>query len=271
MTRGVKYMIVSQRRKLIKELLIKNKSVKVSDLVELLHVSEETIRRDLNQLEREGVAEKNYGGAVLIEEAENQFLIPPVDKRKLQYSLEKELIGKAAAQLIKEGQTIIFDAGSTTWYIGKNLPDKSNLTIITNAMNVAEECSKDETASIYLLGGKLRKNSMSLVGPQVETELQNYNADYVFLGTAGISLRHGFTSSDLYDAEMKRAMVSAGQKIVVVADHSKLQRSGLTPFCPFDQADIFITSDLADKEILKEIEKRGVEVIVVPLSDTFSS
>jgi DeoR/GlpR family transcriptional regulator of sugar metabolism len=162
-------MIVSQRRKLIKELLIKNKSVKVSDLVDLLHVSEETIRRDLNQLEKEGVAEKNYGGAVLIEEAEN-FLIPPVDKRKFQYSLEKELIGKAAAQLIKEGQTIIFDAGSTTWYVGKNLPDKSNLTIITNAMNVAEECSKDETASIYLLGGKLRKNSMSLVGPQVETE-----------------------------------------------------------------------------------------------------
>jgi DeoR/GlpR family transcriptional regulator of sugar metabolism len=270
MTRGVKYMIVSQRRKLIKELLIKNKSVKVSDLVDLLHVSEETIRRDLNQLEKEGVAEKNYGGAVLIEEAET-FLIPPVDKRKFQYSLEKESIGKAAAQLIKVGQTIIFDAGSTTWYVGKNLPDKSNLTIITNAMNVAEECSKDETASIYLLGGKLRKNSMSLVGPQVETELQNYNADYVFLGTAGISLRNGFTSSDLYDAEMKRAMVSAGQKIVVVADHSKLQRAGLTPFCPFDQADMFITSDLADKEILKEIEKRGVEVIVVPLSDdTFS-
>lgn len=266
-TRGVKYMIVSQRRKLIKELLIKNKSVKVSDLVNLLHVSEETIRRDLNQLEKEGVAEKNYGGAVLIEEVENQFFIPPVDKRKFQYSREKELIGKAAAQLIKEGQTIIFDAGSTTWYVGKNLPDKSNLTIITNAMNVAEECSKDETASIYLLGGKLRKNSMSLVGPQVESELQNYNADYVFLGTAGISLRHGFTSSDLYDAEMKRAMVSAGQKIVVVADHSKLQKAGLTPFCPFDQADMFITSDLADIEILKEIEKRGVEVIVVPLSE----
>ncbi|MFP5108735.1 DeoR/GlpR family DNA-binding transcription regulator [Neobacillus sp. C211] len=260
-------MIVAERRKVIKELLIKNKSVKVSDLVELLHVSEETIRRDLTQLGKEGIAEKNYGGAILIEEDQNHSLIPPVNKRKLQYSLEKDSIGKAAAHLIKEGQIVIFDAGSTNWYVGKNLPDNSNLTIITNAMDVAEECSKDETASIYLLGGKLRRNSMSLVGPQAEIELKNYNADYVFLGTSGISLRHGFTSSDLYEAEIKRAMVSSGQKIVVVADHSKLLKAGLTSFCNFDETDIFITSELADKEILKEIEKRGVEVLVVPVSD----
>ncbi|MFB5196847.1 DeoR/GlpR family DNA-binding transcription regulator [Neobacillus sp. KR4-4] len=262
-------MIVAERRKVIKELLIKNKSVKVSDLVELLHVSEETIRRDLTQLGKEGIAEKNYGGAILIEEEQyqNHSLIPPVNKRKLQYSHEKDSIGKAAAQLIKEGQIVIFDAGSTNWYVGKNLPENSHLTIITNAMDVAEECSKDETASIYLLGGKLRRNSMSLVGPQAEIELKNYNADYVFLGTSGISLRQGFTSSDLYEAEIKRAMVSSGQKIVVVADHSKLQRAGLTSFCNFNEIDIFITSELADTDILKEIEKKGVEVIVVPVSE----
>jgi DeoR/GlpR family transcriptional regulator of sugar metabolism len=260
-------MIVAERRKVIKELLIKNKSVKVSDLVDLLHVSEETIRRDLTQLGKEGIAEKNYGGAILIEEEQNHSMIPPVNKRKLQYSHEKDSIGKVAAQMVKEGQIVIFDAGSTTWYVGKNLPENSQLTIITNAIDVAEECSKDDTASIYLLGGKLRRNSMSLVGPQAEIELQNYNADYVFLGTSGISLRQGFTSSDLYEAEIKRAMVSSGQKIVVVADHSKLQKAGLTSFCNFDETDIFITSELADKEILKEIEKRGVQVIVAPVSE----
>lgn len=265
--KGFIKMIVAERRKVIKELLIKNKSVKVSDLVDLLHVSEETIRRDLTQLGKEGIAEKNYGGAILIEEEQNHSLIPPVNKRKLQYSREKDSIGKVAAQMVKEGQIVIFDAGSTTWYVGKNLPENSQLTIITNAIDVAEECSKDDTASIYLLGGKLRRNSMSLVGPQAEVELQNYNADYVFLGTSGISLRQGFTSSDLYEAEIKRAMVSSGQKIVVVADHSKLQKAGLTSFCNFDETDIFITSELADKEILKEIEKRGVQVIVAPVSE----
>ncbi|MDQ0972541.1 DeoR/GlpR family transcriptional regulator of sugar metabolism [Neobacillus niacini] len=260
-------MIVAERRKVIKELLLKNKSVKVSALVELLNVSEETIRRDLLQLEKEGIAEKNYGGAILAEDADNVPVILPVDQRKLQYSLEKDLIGRAAAKLVKEGQIIILDAGSTTWYIAKNLPLNANLTVITNAINIAEECSKDETDSIYLLGGKLRRNSMSLVGPQVETELKKYNADFVFLGTSGISLRQGFTSSDLYEAEIKRGMVSAGQKIVVVADHSKLEKAGLTSFCNFEEVDIFITTDLADKEILQEIEKSGVTVIVEPLSE----
>jgi DeoR/GlpR family transcriptional regulator of sugar metabolism len=260
-------MIVAERRKVIKELLLKNKSVKVSALVELLNVSEETIRRDLLQLEKEGIAEKNYGGAILAEDADNVPAILPVDQRKLQYSLEKDLIGRAAAKLVKEGQIIILDAGSTTWYIAKNLPSNANLTVITNAINIAEECSKDETDSIYLLGGKLRRNSMSLVGPQVETELKKYNADFVFLGTSGISLRQGFTSSDLYEAEIKRGMVSAGQKIVVVADHSKLEKAGLTSFCNFEEVDIFITTDLADKEILQEIEKSGVKVIVEPLSE----
>ncbi|MGG3468216.1 DeoR/GlpR family DNA-binding transcription regulator [Neobacillus pocheonensis] len=259
-------MIVAERRKFIKELLIKNKSVKVSDLVELLHVSEETIRRDLLQLEKDGIAEKNYGGAMLIEDASNLPVILPVGERKLQYSREKDLIGKVAAQLVKDGQTIILDAGSTTWYVAKNLPDNTNLTVITNAMNIAEECSNDETASIYLLGGKLRRKTMSLIGPQVETELKKYSADFVFLGTSGISLRQGFTSSDLYEAEIKRGMVTAGQKIVVVADHSKLEKAGLTTFCKFEETDIFITSDLTDKTLIKEIEKKGVEVIIAPVS-----
>ncbi|GGH84812.1 DeoR/GlpR family transcriptional regulator of sugar metabolism [Pullulanibacillus pueri] len=256
-------MIVIERRQKIKELLLKNNTVKVSDLVELLNVSEETIRRDLLQLEREGFAEKNYGGAILKEALQsNDSLILPVNQRKLQYSREKDLIGKAAAKLVQDDQIIILDAGSTTWYTGKHLAGRKDLTIISNAINVVEECSKNETASIYLLGGQLIRKSMSLVGPQAEMELQKYNADYVFLGTSGVSLRHGFTSSDLYEAEMKRAMVSAGQKIVLVADHSKFQKTGLTSFCGFEEIDICVTSDLVDKDTIQQIADKGVKVII---------
>jgi len=261
-------MIVAERRKLIKDLLLKNKSVKVSDLAEFLNVSEETIRRDLVQLEKEGVAEKNYGGAMLIENSTTPSVILPVDERKLQFSREKEAIGRAAAELVKNKQIIILDAGSTVYYVAKNLPDNSNLTIISNGISAVEECSKDDTASIYLLGGKLRRNSMSLVGPQAENELRKFNADFVFLGTSGISLRQGFTSSDLYEAEIKRAMVAAGKKVVVVADHSKIERVGLTSFLDFDDTDIFITSELANREIIKEIENKGVQVIVAPIPET---
>ncbi|MFC0472107.1 DeoR/GlpR family DNA-binding transcription regulator [Halalkalibacter kiskunsagensis] len=260
-------MIAVERRNMIKELLLKNRSVKVSELVKQFNVSEETIRRDLHQFEQEGFVQKNYGGAILVDELHRNDSILPIQQRKSQFYQEKQLIGKRAAQLVEPEQTLILDAGSTTWHVASGLEGINNLMVITNAMNIAEACTRNDSTSIYLLGGKLRRNSLSTVGPQAEIELKKYNADYVFLGTSGISLRQGFTSSDLYEAEMKKAMVSAGQKIVVLADHSKLQKAGLTSFCHFDQVDLFITSDMADEKILYEIEKIGVEIIVVSTSE----
>lgn len=260
-------VIAAERRNRIKELLLKNKSVKVTDLAKQYNVSEETIRRDLGQLEEAGVLKKNYGGAILADELKTSDFILPIQQRQHRFYQEKESIGNRAAQLIKPEQTIILDAGSTTWHVMKSLKEIDKLMVITNAMNIAEECTRNESTSIYFLGGKLRRNSLSTVGPQAEMELQKYNADYVFLGTSGISLRQGFTTSDLYEAEMKKAMISAGQKSVVLADHSKLQKAGLTSFCHFEEVDIFITSDKADEKILYDIEKTGVEVIVVPTND----
>ncbi len=261
---GESIVIAPERRNQIKEILIANKSAKVAELVKKFNVSEETVRRDLNQLEQEGLVQKNYGGAILIEELQKNSILP-IEQRKHQFYNEKELIAQKAAELIMPEQTIILDAGSTTWHVAKESKAKDNLMIITNAMNIAEECSINKTSSVYLLGGKLRRNSSSTVGPQAEIELKKYNANYVFLGTSGISLRQGFTSSDLYEAEMKKAMVTAGEKIVVLADHSKLTRAGLTSFCSFEEVDIFITSDKADDKILYEIEKCGVNVKVVSL------
>jgi|SRR5690625_918266 len=256
-------MLVLERQQKIKELLLKNKSVRVSDLGKMFKVSEETIRRDLNKLEEKGMIQKNYGGAVLAEDFQTNPSILPIGHRQRQYYKEKQLIGKKAAEFIKADQTLIIDAGTTTWHVAKNLSAIDDLMIITNAMNIAEECTRNESNSIYLLGGKLRRNLLSTEGPQAEEELQKYNADYVFLGTSGISLRHGFTSSDLYEAKMKKTMVLAAKKRIVLADHSKLKRAGLISFCNFEEVDTFVTSDLADENILYEIEKLGVEIIVV--------
>lgn len=259
-------MIVIQRRNKIKERLFKERSVKVADLVQEFNVSEETIRRDLNQLEREGLIKKNYGGAILIEEID-QIAIPPVQQRTLQHFEEKDLIGKKAAELVDSNQIIIVDAGSTTWCMARYLKNIPDLMVVTNGINVAEECSHNENASIYLLGGKLIRKSMSVVGPQAELELQKYNAHFAFMGTSGVSGRKGFTSSDIYEAEMKRAMVAAGQKVVVLADHSKFQRQGLVSFSNFQDVDIVITSDLTDPRIVKEIQDAGVQVIVCPMNE----
>ncbi|WP_244852196.1 DeoR/GlpR family DNA-binding transcription regulator [Bacillus sp. J14TS2] len=255
-----------ERRNKIKEIVRSKKSVKVSELVHLFKVSEETIRRDLNQIEKDGLIQKNYGGAILLEDIDQPMdFILPVQQRKRQFLTEKNEIGRRAAELVQEGQIVILDAGTTTWCTVKNLHQLKDLTIISNALNVVEECSKNGDSSIYLLGGKLRRHSMSLVGPQIESELEKYSANYVFLGTSGFSLRQGFMSSDLYEAEIKRAMVSAGEKIVLLADHSKFQKVGLTSFCHLKDIDILITSDLVDEQILKEIRDAGVEVIAVPL------
>lgn len=257
-------MIVIQRRSKIKERLFEQRSVKVSDLVKEFNVSEETIRRDLNQLEREGLVKKNYGGAILAEEIEN-VNIPPVQQRKLQYYDEKYAIGKKAAELVKEQQIIIIDSGSTTWCMATHLKHVPHLMVVTNGINVAEECSYNEDAEVFLLGGKVIKKSMSLVGPQAEMELHKYSAHYVFLGASGISMTKGFTSSDIYEAEIKRAMISAGQKVVILADHSKFQRQGLVSYSSFQDVDILITSDLTDPNVINEIERFGVDVVVCPV------
>ncbi|MBM7551513.1 DeoR/GlpR family DNA-binding transcription regulator [Thalassobacillus pellis] len=256
-------MILVERRNKIKHILKEKRSVKVADLVKEFKVSEETIRRDLSSLEKDGLVQKNYGGAILTEDLSMDFsLIPPVGQRQFHFSKEKDKIGKAAAELVKDNQIVIMDAGSTTWYSARHLKNVENLMVISNALNVVEEVSKNDSISIYLLGGKLKRNSMSVFGPQTETELEKYNADYVFLGTSGISKNQGFTTSDLYEAEIKQAMVAAGEKKVLLADHSKLKRPGLISFCSFSDIDILITSELADKQVLKAIEKCGVEIIV---------
>ncbi|HZG78743.1 MAG TPA: DeoR/GlpR family DNA-binding transcription regulator [Paenibacillus sp.] len=257
-------MIVVQRRHKIKEKLFQQRSVKVSELVKEFNVSEETIRRDLNQLEREGLIQKNYGGAILIEDIEN-VAIPPVQQRKFQYFEEKNAIGRQAAELVTGQQIVILDSGSTTWCMARHLKQTNGLTVVTNGINVAEECSQNEEASIFLLGGKLIKKSMSVVGPQAEMELQKYNAHFVFLGTSGISPRKGFTSSDIYEAEIKRAMIAAGQRVVILADHSKFQRQALVSFSSLQDVDMVITSDLVEPAYIREMEELGVKVVVCPV------
>ncbi len=254
-------MILIQRRKAIKDMFLREKAVKVSDLAKKFGVSEETIRRDLTQLEEEGLVERNYGGAILVEELQAAMgAIPPVNQRKLHLFEEKDAIGKKAAEFVKEGQIVIFDAGSTTWCITQYLQYLENLTVVTNSVDIAESMSQYEGTSIFVLGGKLIKKSMSLVGPQAELELRKYNADIVFLGTSGISLNKGFTSSDIYEAEIKRAMVSAARHVVVVADHSKFTRQGLISFAHFDEVDALVTSQIADIALCQEIQRMGVEV-----------
>jgi len=258
-------MFVAQRRHKIKERLFEQRSVKVADLVKEFSVSEETIRRDLNHLEREGILRKDYGGAMLVEDARDSLAaVPPVQHRTQYFTEEKERIAESAAALVGPSQIVVMDAGSTTLCLARHLGGIDGLTVLTNGINVAEQCSYNENANVFVIGGKLIRKSMSLVGSQAEAELRKYNADVAFLGASGVSTNRGFGSFDLYEAEMKKAMVAAGQLVVILADHSKFEKQALISFAAFKDVDVLITSDLVDPHMLRSIEQAGVRTIVVP-------
>ena len=138
-------MSARERNLEIKQLLVEQEHVKVADLVKKYNVSEETIRRDLQKLEQDGVAKKVYGGATLIKSNEPDDKILPIHERKNRFYDEKKKIGEAAAKLVSSEQTLIIDAGSTTWHLANQLSDIDRLIVITNAINIAEECSKNES------------------------------------------------------------------------------------------------------------------------------
>ncbi len=264
-------MFAAERRHRIKEILLKDGRVRVTDLVGLFSVSDETIRRDLDQLVEEGVVQREYGGAVLADNVQSAIAaILPVHQRTLEFSAEKDTIGRAAAALVEDGQMVIVDAGSTTWNVARHLRNCRDVTIITNSLDVAQECARNPNLTIHLTGGRLIPRSMCVVGPQAETELRRYHAHLAILGATGVSSDKGFACTDIFEAETKRAMTGSAERVVVVADHSKLQKRGLVSFALPQDVDMLITSTLADPTSLAAIEASGVKVLACMIGEPCS-
>ena len=256
-------MIAAERRNRIKEIVLTQGAVKVSELVVQFGVSEETIRRDLNELEREGLVEKNYGGALAVEETRQMIAaIPNVHQRKIENLEEKTAIAAKAASIVQEGQVILLDSGSTTWCLARQLWHLQNLTIITNSVDIASSCSQYERWNIHVLGGTLNKRSMCLIGPTTQYLLQNYNVDICFLGTSGVVLSKGFTSSDIYESQIKDSMVKISSKVVVLADSSKFDNKGLSTFARFSDVDSLYVTDKLDAERLRHLKSQIGDVVV---------
>ncbi len=261
-------LFAQERRHRIKEMLLAEGRVRVADLVSIFDVSDETIRRDLDQLEDEGVVRRSHGGAVLIENVQSAIAaIPPVHQRTLEFSAEKDAIGRAAAALVSDGQTVILDAGSTTWNVARHLQGCHDVTIITNSLDVAQECGKNRSLSVNVIGGRLIPRSMCLVGPQAEMDLRRYHADLSILGATGISVDKGFACTDIFEAETKRAMTQSADRVAVVADHSKFRKRGLVSFARPGDVDLLITSKLTEPTVVAEFEQCGITVVACPIGE----
>jgi len=249
-----------RRQQTILDELERAGSVSVAALSRRLGVSDMTVRRDLDDLSARSLLRKVHGGAVPVPKtaAEPHF----VQKQRLNRA-EKRAIARAAMLYVNEGDTVAFSAGTTTWQIAAALKrDRGSMTFITNSTNIALVLQENGWEQIVLSGGMFRTPSDALVGPFANRTIRTLNADVLFLGVHGIHPEAGLTTPNVAEAETDGYLIEAAQRVVVVADHSKLGVVALAKIAPLSKVDVFVTDEGADAETLREMEFAGVRVIV---------
>lgn len=238
-------MLAIERRNKILAMLQRDSRVVVSDLSTSFNVTEETIRRDLEKLEKEGYAKKTYGGAI-INESLNVDL--PYTVRKKANVSNKQYIAEIISSMIEDGDHIMMDASSTAVYVAKHLKNKKNITIITNSIEILLELSEVAGWKVLSTGGTLREGSLSLVGYQAEKMITNYHVDKAIISCKGIDMEKGITDSNEMDAQIKKLMLESANIKILAADNSKFNKISFTKIGDLSDIDIMITdSGLDDK------------------------
>lgn len=232
----------------------------VTAAAEQFGVTTETVRRDLAVLERAGMLRRVHGGAVPVSAVALVEL--GLGERTGRLAEQKAKIASAALDFLPGANgSIVLDGGTTTAALAELLPTDRRLLVVTNAVPIAARLANAPGITVHMLGGRVRGVTQCTVGETATGKLTDLRADVAFLGTNGIT-PHGFTTPDEDEASVKRAMVRAGQRVVVLADSSKLDRETLVRFAAPEDVDVLITDDGADADALASLEKAGIEVVV---------
>lgn len=255
-----------QRAKEILRLLLKDGKTSIEELSEEFGTSSASIRRDLVRLEEQGLVHRTHGGAMLA----GQSVYEPFrfdasfPVREDRFAREKERIGKAAASLVEEDETIGITAGTTTTQLARSLRQRSNLHIITNAVNIGMELSSSHGLDTTLTGGCMRwPEAFSLIGPTALEALQVVVMDRVFVGVCGIDAERGATTIQAEEAAVFRAMTRQAKQVIVLADSSKVGMLSPAVICGVAEIDLLITDDGISPESVAAFERSSVRVICV--------
>ncbi len=249
--------LTQERRDFIERKLSVEGSVKASELAELFAVTSETIRKDFVYLERKGVAKKTYGGAV-----SSSTMYEPSFKEKSVTNLdEKTRIASKALDRIENGMSLILDGGSTVFTLARALAIKKDLTVFTNGLKAAQILDEFGITT-YLLGGMIRHNSNSIVGSWAMRSLAEIRVDMAILGTSGFFDRPGPCVENFFEADLKRAMIQAGNRVVVLGDASKSTTQAVIEFAKWQQIDEFITDSRIDGDLLATIRQSTAVTVV---------
>jgi len=250
---------VGRRAKIIQD-LHDHGQVNVSYLSEILGVSEVTIRNDLAKLESKGLLIRTRGGALRQDLVGVDFTI---SEKRRHHLKEKQLIGKKAAELVRDGETIILDSGSTTVEIARNLEDRKELSIITNALNIASILARYKSHRVIILGGILRHNSLSLVGSPAEQNLRNYSCDKLFLAVDGIETGYGISTPNVEEAHLNRMMIEVVNEVILVTDSSKFLRRSFAFISTLNEVNTIVTDCGIPETELNALEDMGKKLIIV--------
>ncbi|RSD13138.1 DeoR/GlpR family DNA-binding transcription regulator [Amycolatopsis eburnea] len=260
-------MLARQRQAVILEEARRTGAVRVSDLVTRLGVSDMTVRRDLDVLAGRGLVEKVYGGATSVVGKSTDE--PGFEAKSVRQRAQKEAIAELAATLVRPGTAIGISAGTTTWTLARALDAIPGLTIVTNSIQVADVLrgSTQPDRTVVLTGG-VRTPSDALVGPVAVHSLRSLHLDVVFLGVHGMADGPGFTTPNLTESETDRALVEAGRKLVVLADHTKWGTVGISTIADLDEADVVVTDDGIPDEAKERLAERAGELMIAETAET---
>jgi DeoR family transcriptional regulator of aga operon/DeoR family fructose operon transcriptional repressor len=253
--------MLHERRKDIVEKIKKTQTLKVQNLVSEYQVSIETIRRDLEFLEKQGYLRRVYGGAVL--HGYYSMVEPEHIQREQSNSHEKQAIGKQAAALVNDGDTLFIDYGTTTIELVRQLGGKKNLIILTNAMLITQELARLANGGgwkIILLGGEVRENEFTVSGAMTDSNLKNFFLNKVIMGVGGINLQAGITDYHIGESSTRRLAVERADTIIGLADYSKFGVTALNHICPAGKLDILVTDWMVPESVLDEYRALGITV-----------
>ena len=253
-------LLNEERRRAILEILNRDGRVLVLDLARRFETSQVTIRKDLEELHAHGLIHRTHGGALPAREGALED--PTLREKEKLHRKEKLRIAQTAAGMVQEGQVVILDSGTTTTAIARSLRHFHNLTVVTNAVNIAAELS-GTAVEVILTGGTLRKNSFSLVGPIAEETLHRLNADILFLGVDGFDVQYGLSTPNLLEAKVNRVMVEVAKRTVAVCDSSKFGRRSLSLIVPPSALHQVVTDRGVLKSDVRLLKKAGIEVTLV--------
>ncbi len=250
-------MLAAERRELILNQLREDRSVVVGELSRKFDVSEETIRRDLALFEKEGIATKSYGGAVLREDVAAEL---PFQIRKKHNSQNKRVIGALVAGLVNDGEHLLLDPSTTALYVVKLLREagKKNITIITNSVEVLMECAEYDGWQVISTGGQMQSEKYALVGPKAIDSIENYHVDKAIISCRGLDIDRGLTDSNVLLSDIKKTMIENASERILVMDSSKFDQICFSKICGTEDIDVLVTDEVPSEAWRGYLQNNGI-------------